>query len=164
MDIELNWSWTKLDMDIGLKWSWTKLDMDMDMNGDCWEVKVEQQRKSLTEMRYRLVIHSPGTFGKPRVCSDARSPSKSAHFLLFPPRYPPRQHDRQNSSSSKSRGAPKCFGFSHTKDGTHLGRRRPWQQKLERLWLRNREKKGKSEEEEENIQPLSGKDFASNTH
>ncbi|GIY35866.1 hypothetical protein CDAR_404421 [Caerostris darwini] len=79
----------------------------------------------------------------------------------------PCQHNRQNSSSSKSRGAPKCFRFFRIQNTevmliddrniaeiyamrffsevaaaiAPLGRRRPWHQQLEGVWVGNKGKK-----------------------
>ncbi|GIY35869.1 hypothetical protein CDAR_404451 [Caerostris darwini] len=66
-------------------------------------------------MPYWLVIHSPGTFEPhplPPCFFRCQIPFQICpHFFSFLPDIHPRQHDRRNSSSSKSRGAPKCYRF-----------------------------------------------------
>ncbi|GIY77852.1 hypothetical protein CEXT_366751, partial [Caerostris extrusa] len=47
----------------------------------------------------------------PRVCSDARSPSKSAHFFLLPPRYPPPASMIGRTDPRRVTWGTKCFQF-----------------------------------------------------
>ncbi|GIY35875.1 hypothetical protein CDAR_404501 [Caerostris darwini] len=127
------------------------------------EKKEEESRLVHVERKiYENVRRSP------RVCSDARSPSKSAHFFL---RYPPlstigRTHHRRSHVVQL-----KCFRFFRIQktevmliDDRNIAeihamnffsevaaameppgrRRRPWQKQLESLWVGNKEERRKT--------------------
>ncbi|GIY77864.1 hypothetical protein CEXT_366821 [Caerostris extrusa] len=79
------------------------------LNSNTWEVKVRTTKK-ISDRNAILVGGNTFTWNvrKTFVLMPNPLPNLSTFFFLD---IHPRQHDRQNSSSSESRGAPKCFRF-----------------------------------------------------